>query len=102
MSDDLEHFCSVPGGCDTCRPMIEAERARRAERWPTDADEEATRELVALADSLSDKVNRDPMPLTGIALVNLYLDVEAILIRHDRNPRKLLDAMHYLSRVGND
>lgn len=72
------------------------------ERWPSDADEEATRELVALADELSAKVNRDPMPLTGVALVNLYLDVEAILLRHDRNPRKLLDAMHHLSEAGND
>lgn len=65
------------------------------QKWPSDAEEEATRELVALGDEKG---------VSGIDLVNLFLDVEAIIRRHDCNPRKLLDAMHYLSRndVGNE
>jgi len=63
------------------------------EKWPSDTDEEATRELVALGDQRG---------ISGVDLVNLYLDVEAILRRHDRNPRKLLDAMHHLSEHGNE
>lgn len=74
----------------------------KPEKWPSDDEEEATREIVALADELSDKVNRDPMPLTGMALLELYLSVDAILMRHDLNPRKLRDAMNYLSDRGNE
>jgi hypothetical protein len=59
-------------------------------KWPSEADEEATRELVALGDEKG---------MSGVDLVHLYLHVEAILMRHDRNPRKLLDAMHHLSRT---
>lgn len=62
-------------------------------KWPSDADEEATRELVALGDEKG---------MSGMALIALYLDVEAILRRHDVNPRKLQDAMNYLSEHGND
>lgn len=64
-------------------------------KWPSDAEEEATRDLVALGDSLEPQIS-------GKNLVNLYLSVEAILARHDVNPRKLLDAMDHLSRYGNE
>jgi hypothetical protein len=64
-------------------------------KWPSDAEEEATRELVAMGDSLVPE-------MSGKDLVNLYLSVETILSRHNVNPRKLLDAMDHLSRWGNE
>jgi hypothetical protein len=72
-----------------------------AQKWPTDAEEAATRELVELADSI--EIEGGPeLSLTAKNLLKLYLDVEAILMRHDVNPRKLRDAMDYLARYGND
>ena len=69
------------------------------EKWPTDAEEEATREMVALGDSLGGNYGTG---ISAMSLLEIYLSVDEILRRHNQNPRKLRDAMNYLSKWSNE